>query len=114
MPRFINTLHGIVWAEKNGKIEIQLPRGGKILAPKTAGIHIGDHVTFLMDTSNREITQVIPKEEADTIVKRGSNHIFDTALRDMPLRKEECNGKGYAESGDVLWCPELGQHGANN
>jgi len=108
MPRFINDFHGIVWAEKNGKIEIQLPRGGKILAPKTTDIHIGDNVTFLMDTSNRKIIKVIPKEKADAVVKRGSNHFFDTALRNPPPKKEDYDEKYYGEHEDVLWCPELG------
>jgi len=92
-------------------MEILLPRGGKIRAPLQEGIRVGQAVAFLMDTRNERVTCVMPKEAADEIVARGSNHILDAALRPAPLEQEDDN---YGEYGDrdwndcsVLWCPEL-------
>jgi hypothetical protein len=107
MPRFVNDFHGIVWAIHEDGMEILLPRGGKILAPKTKGIRVGDAVAFLMDVRDQQVTQVMLKEEADEQVKRGSNHIFDAACRNTSLGEEDDHGEDYTEHGDVFWCPEL-------
>ena len=106
MTRFINDFHGIVWSMQKDTMEIQLPRGGKIIAPKTKGIHVGDKVAFLMDACDRHVIQVILKEAADKQVKRGSNHFFDSACRNAPIEEEDY-ARDYTESRDVLWCPEL-------
>ena len=108
MPRFLNSLHGIVWSIHEDEMKILLPRGGKIRAPKKAGIHVGDHVAFLMDASNKHVTEVMLKEEADIIVKRGSNHILDSFCRHPPIIEEdEPDGNYDYEDETILWCPEL-------
>ena len=107
MPRFINDFHGIVWSIHEEYMEVQLPRGGIIRAPITEGIHIGQHVVFIMNATDQHVVDVIPKRDADEQVKRGSNHIYDAALRHAPLEKEDEYAEQYAEYGDVFWCPEL-------
>lgn len=107
MLRFLNDLHGIVWATHGNRLEIQLPRGGKISAPNIEGIHIGDHVAFLMDIFDRHVTHVMLKEVADEQVERGSNHVFDVACRNTLIKEENNYAGKYTEPGDVFWCPEL-------
>lgn len=107
MPRFVNSLHGIVWSIHDQTMEILLPRGGTISAKRKKGIHLGQHVAFIMDTLDREVIDVMPKEEADEQVKRGSNHIFDTALREPPIIEEEDEYGEYwhPEDDSIFWCP---------
>lgn len=108
MPRFTNSLHGIVWAVRGNRLEISLPRGGKLLAPKKPGIRVGDEVAFIMDACDERVIDIMLKEVADESVKRGSDHIFDAALRDAPLNEEDDYGE-YGEidweDGSVFWCP---------
>lgn len=112
MPRRINDHYGIVWAIRKDHMVIILPRGGKITAPLTDGIEVGDAVTFLMNVKNTKIETVMLKEVADTIVKRSSNHFLDMALRDMPwIEEEDDYGENIHNDGwedtSILWCPEL-------
>ena len=90
MPRFLNSLHGIVWSIHNQTIKILLPRGGIITTTSRQsikGIHLGQHVAFIMDALDREIIEILPKEEADEIVKRGSNPVSYTHLT-LPTNRE--------------------------
>jgi hypothetical protein len=109
MPRFLNSLHGIVWSIKDETMEILLPRGGKISAKRKKGIHVGQHVAFIMDSLDREVIDILPKEKADEQVKRGSNHIFDAASREPPDTEEEDEYGEYWQPEDelVFWCPGL-------
>lgn len=109
MPRLVNSLHGIVWAIREDTLKIALPKGGFILGPKTPGIRAGDAVAFLMDATDKKVIKVMPKEEADESVKRGSNHIYDSSVREPPLEEEDEYGEnaGY-QDGSVFWCPEFG------
>jgi len=115
MPRFLNSLHGIVWSIHNQTIKILLPRGGIITTTSRQsikGIHLGQHVAFIMDALDREIIEILPKEEADEIVERGSNHLLDTALREPPTieitEEGEKDGTQWQhEDRNVFWCPEL-------
>jgi len=106
MPRFVNDLHGIVWAIREDGMEILLPRGGTIMAPKTGGVRVGQSVAFLMDAADRHVIQVMPKEEADEAVKRGSDHLFDAVAR-PPEEEDNDYGEEFREDGSVFWCPEL-------
>jgi len=106
MPRLLNDLYGIVLLIKDNHMEIALPMGGTIEAPRKNGISLGDLVAFMTDTLNRRVIDVMLKKDADLIVKRGSDPILSASLQEPP--KEE-NYDDYRESIDpkVLWCPGL-------
>jgi hypothetical protein len=84
-----NDNEAIVQSVSNDKTEITLllPRGGLIKA-KNEGFETGDHVCFLLDSSQKKITKVLPKLFADLTVAVGSDPITRAALQEAPDPEE--------------------------
>jgi len=69
------------------KITLLLPRGGLVKA-KNEGFEVGDNVCFLLDSSQKKITKVLPKLVADVTVAVGSDPIMRAALHEAPDPEE--------------------------
>ena len=84
-----NDNEAIVQSVSNDKTEITLllPRGGLVKA-KNEGFETGDHVCFLLDSSQKKITKVLPKLFADLTVAVGSDPITRAALQEAPDPEE--------------------------
>jgi len=84
-----NKHEAIVQSVSDDKTEITLllPRGGLIKA-KNEGFEVGDHICFLLDSSKKRITKVLPKLFADLTVAVGSDPIMRAALQESPDPEE--------------------------
>ena len=84
-----NKHEAIVQSVSDDKTEITLllPRGG-IAKAKNEGFEVGDHVCFLLDSSKKKITKVLPKLFADLTVAVGSDPIMRAALHEAPDPEE--------------------------
>ena len=105
-----NTHEAIVQSVSKDKSEITLllPRGGLIKA-KNEGFETGDHVCFLLDSSQKKITKVLPKLFADLTVAVGSDPITRAALQEAPDPEElDIDGIEFDEEDEPLKAKEEG------
>lgn len=86
MSRWINANYGTVRAVSRNKdtIKIVAPRGG-IFECRNEGFEVGQAVCFILDTLNRHIVKVLPKEVADMQALMGLNPDLQEIMQDEPL-----------------------------
>lgn len=105
-----NDNEAIVQSISNDKTEITLllPRGGLVKA-KNEGFEVGDHVCFLLDSSEKKITKVLPKLFADLTVSVGSDPIMRAALQEAPDPEElDMDGIEFEKEDEPLKVKEEG------
>jgi hypothetical protein len=89
MTRPLNANYGIIRAVSHDKsvITIRTPRGGTFKC-KNEGFEVGQEVCFVLDTLNRRVIKVLPKNIADIQVLIGSMPLIQEAAQ-KPTNMEE-------------------------
>jgi len=81
----VNAYHGVVRrvSRDRSRITISAPRGGTFEC-QNAGFRIGQEVCYILDTLNKKVTQVLPRNVADLQVLMGLNPELQEALQVEP------------------------------
>ena len=114
MSKWVNANYGTVRSVSANKarVKIAAPRGG-IFECKNEGFEVGQSVCFILDSLNRHIIKVLPKEVADMQAYLGLNQQLQEVLQDAPLVGKErdteektygkliVDGKGHSTEGYI-------------
>jgi len=98
MNRRINANYGTVRAVSGDRTQIRIssPRGGDFWC-RNEGFEVGQAVCYILDTLNRQVRKVLPKEVADMQFIMGLNPELQEALQEEPEEEtldfmEDING----------------------
>ena len=86
MSKWINANYGTIRSvsANRERIKIAAPRGG-VFECKNEGFEIGQEVCFILDSLNRHVIKVLPKEVADMQALLGLNPDLQEVMQDAPL-----------------------------
>jgi len=88
MSKRINANYGTIRAVSGDRTQVRIssPRGGDFWC-RNEGFEVGQAVCYILDTLNRQVKKVLPKEVADMQFIMGLNPELQEALQEEP--KEE-------------------------
>ena len=98
----LNTNTGVIKEKRNRSIVVEWPRGGTFTFKTNREFKIGDQVCFTVDTVLSKVTDVIPKEEADTVDQVAEAEAWPGAIGNMDDLALEDDHTGFELDSDNL------------